>query len=244
MSMRSPVLGVDYTTANITEVAEYLIGHVKELSGKYICFSNVHTTVMAADDPGYKEILNHSAMTFPDGAPVAKCIREAGYAEAERVAGPDLMAELFRQSMGSGRKHYFYGSTEKTIQKLRENLEKNYPWMEIVGMVSPPFRELTEEEDAEVVAKINESGADFIWIGLGAPKQEKWMRIHAGKLRGVMLGVGAGFDFHAGTIRRAPVLIQKLGLEWLYRLVQNPGRLFKRYFITNTKFLWYTKVKR
>ncbi|MBR3515255.1 MAG: WecB/TagA/CpsF family glycosyltransferase [Lachnospiraceae bacterium] len=244
MNHRSPVLGVNYTTASISEVAGYLIRHAEDLAGQYICFSNVHTTVMAADDAEYREILNHSAMTFPDGMPVAKKIRQNGYAEAERVAGPDLMEALFKQSMGTGRKHYFYGSSEKTIEALKKNLQERYPYMEIVGMVSPPFRVLTEEEDAAAVQAINDSGADFVWIGLGAPKQEKWMYAHRGKINGVMLGVGAGFDFHAGTIRRAPSLIQRLGLEWLFRLLQNPGRLLKRYFITNTKFLIYTKLRK
>ena len=244
MNHKSPVLGVNYTTATISEVAGYLIRHAEELAGEYICFSNVHTTVMAADDPEYREILNHSALTFPDGMPVAKKIRENGFSEAERVAGPDLMEALFKKSMGTGRKHYFYGSSEKTIAALEKNLKEKYPWMEIVGMVSPPFRALTEEEDDAAVAAINESGADFVWIGLGAPKQEKWMNAHRGKIHGVMLGVGAGFDFHAGTIRRAPSLIRRLGLEWFYRLLQNPGRLLKRYFITNTKFLIYTKLKK
>ena len=244
MNHKSPVLGVNYTTASISEVAGYLIRHAEDLAGEYICFSNVHTTVMAADDPEYREILNHSALTFPDGMPVAKKIREAGFPEAERVAGPDLMEALFKKSMGTGRKHYFYGSSEKTIAALEKNLKERYPWMEIVGMVSPPFRALTEEEDAAAVAAINESGADFVWIGLGAPKQEKWMNAHRGRINGVMLGVGAGFDFHAGTIRRAPSLIRRLGLEWFYRLLQNPGRLLKRYVITNTKFLIYTKLKK
>ncbi len=244
MNDRSPVLGVNYTTATISEVAGYLIRHAKDLAGKYICFSNVHTTVMAADDPEYREILNRSAMTFPDGMPIAKKIRENGFAEAERVAGPDLMEALFRQSQGTGRKHYFYGSSEKTIAALEKNLKERYPWMEIVGMVSPPFRALTEEEDAAAVAAINESGADFVWIGLGAPKQEKWMYAHRGKIHGVMLGVGAGFDFHAGTIKRAPSLVRRIGLEWLYRLFQNPGRLLKRYFVTNTKYLLYIKLRK
>ena len=116
--------------------------------------------------------------------------------------------------------------------------------MNIVGMYSPPFRELTEEEDAAAVKMINDSGADLVWIGLGAPKQEKWMAAHKGKINGVMLGVGAGFDFHAGTIDRAPKLIQGIGLEWLYRLFQNPRRLFKRYLVTNTKFILYSKFKK
>ena len=111
-------------------------------------------------------------------------------------------------------------------------------------MYSPPFRELTPEEDSKIVDLINNSGADFVWIGLGAPKQEKWMAAHRDRIKGVMLGVGAGFDFHAGTVKRAPLILQKLGFEWLYRLIQNPKRLLKRYLVTNTKFILYTTFRK
>ena len=218
--------------------------HLNELRGKYVCFSNVHTTVMASDDKEYRDILNGSAYTFPDGNPIANKIAMGGYPEAERVAGPDFMEEVFRLSMESGEKHFFYGSSEKTIEALKTKLKERFPYMNIVGMYSPPFRELTEEEDAAAVKMINDSGADLVWIGLGAPKQEKWMAAHKDKINGVMLGVGAGFDFHAGTVDRAPKLIQGIGLEWLYRLFQNPRRLFKRYLVTNTKFILYSRFKR
>ena len=238
------VLNVEYIATTIADAASYLINHTKELSGKYICFSNVHTTVMAADDKDYRAILNNSAATFPDGKPVADKIMTQGYGEAERVAGPDLMAELFRRSEGTGLKHYFYGSTEETLDSLKKNLKENYPYMDIAGMYSPPFRELTPEEDSDMVKLINASGADFVWIGLGAPKQEKWMAEHKDRINGVMLGVGAGFDFHAGTVKRAPRVLQRLGLEWLYRLCQNPKRLLKRYLVTNTKFILYTAFRK
>lgn len=244
MNRKFPVLGVEYTTAGRTEAAAYVLDHVKELGGKYICFSNVHTTVMASDDKEYRDILNGSAYTFPDGNPIANKIAMGGYPEAERVAGPDFMEEVFRLSMESGEKHFFYGSSEKTIEALKTKLKERFPYMNIVGMYSPPFRELTEEEDAAAVKMINDSGADLVWIGLGAPKQEKWMAAHKDKINGVMLGVGAGFDFHAGTVDRAPKLIQGIGLEWLYRLFQNPRRLFKRYLVTNTKFILYSRFKR
>ena len=244
MHNRLPVLGVEYTTAGRTEAASYVLDHIKELKGSYICFSNVHTTVMACDDDGYREILNSSAFTFPDGNPIASKIAASGYPEAERVAGPDFMEEVFRLSMESGEKHFFYGSTEKTLNCLKEQLKERFPWMNIAGMYSPPFRELTEEEDEVVIKMINDSGADLVWIGLGAPKQEKWMAAHKDRINAVMLGVGAGFDFHAGTVDRAPKLIQGIGLEWLYRLFQNPRRLFKRYLVTNTKFMLYSRTKR
>ncbi len=139
--------------------------------------------------------------------------------------------------------HYFYGSTEETLSALSEALPEKYPGLRIAGFYSPPFRELTEEEDSSVTAMIKEADPDFIWIGLGAPKQEKWMAAHKGAFRGVMLGVGAGFDFHAGTVKRAPRWIQKIGFEWLYRLFQDPKRLIKRYVVTNTKFLLYDSHK-
>ena len=235
------VLGVNYTATTISEAVNKVIASVGKLKGKYICFSNVHTTIMAHDDESYRHVLNQAAYVFPDGKPVAKRIATTGYPEVERVAGPDFMDQMFFATANTDIKHYFYGSTEETIEKLKAQLEQNYPGIKIAGMVSPPFRALTPEEDEAAVQAINESGASLIWIGLGAPKQEKWMAAHKDKVNGVMLGVGAGFDFHAGTIKRAPVLIQRLGLEWLYRLIQNPGRLFKRYFVTNLKFLWLSR---
>ena len=240
MIQKQEVLGVTFTASGKADTARYLMEHLDELRGKYICFSNVHTTVMAHDDATYKNVLNHSAFTMPDGNPIAKKLLEQGFAEAERVAGPDFMDTMFRLSAGTEHTHYFYGSTEETIEKLKKALQEKYPSIKIVGMYSPPFRALSEEEDHQVIRTINDSKADFIWIGLGAPKQEKWMYDHKDKLNGLMFGVGAGFDFHAGTVKRAPILIQKVGLEWLYRLLQDPKRLFKRYVVTNTKFLVYT----
>ena len=235
------VLGVHYTVTTIPEAVRGVISSISELTGQYICFSNVHTTVMAHDDESYREILNHAAYAFPDGNPIAKQIAKSGYPAVERVAGPDFMTKMFEETANTDIKHYFYGSSEKTIANLKIQLEQRYPGIQIAGMVSPPFRALTPEEDEAAVKAINDSGASLIWIGLGAPKQEKWMSAHQGKVNGVMLGVGAGFDFHAGTIKRAPVLFQKLGLEWLYRLSQDPKRLFKRYLETNTRFLWLTR---
>lgn len=148
------------------------------------------------------------------------------------------MGELF--SRDNGLRHYFYGGKEETIQVLSEKLPGEYPSLRIAGMVSPPFRPLTEEEDERELQKMNDAKADIIWIGLGAPKQERYMYEHRGKVNGVMIGVGAGFDYYAGTIKRAPMWMQKLSLEWLYRLMQDPKRLFRRYFATNFKFLRLT----
>ena len=222
----------------MAETVAYIEEHIDELRGKYICVSNVHTTVTGYEEADYRNIQNTAALALPDGKPLSLYSKKHGFPEAERVTGPDLMGELF--SRDNGLRHYFYGGKEETIQVLSEKLPGEYPSLRIAGMVSPPFRPLTEEEDERELQKMNDAKADIIWIGLGAPKQERYMYEHRGKVNGVMIGVGAGFDYYAGTIKRAPMRMQKLSLEWLYRLMQDPKRLFRRYFATNFKFLRLT----
>ncbi len=241
---KAPVLGVNFTVTNLSEALSYIRENIEELKGRYICFGNVHTTVMAHEDSEYLKVQNNAVFTMPDGVPIQKEQRKKGYVNACRVAGPDFMGRTFVSAMDGQLSMYFYGSTEDTIKALKEMLEEKYPGMDVRGYESPPFRELTEEEDNAVVDRINRSGADIVWVGLGAPKQEKWMAAHEGRIRSLLLGVGAGFDFHAGTIKRAPVWVQRIGLEWLYRLIQDPKRLLKRYVITNIKFIIYSKITR
>lgn len=233
------LLGTNINVITMDETVDYMDQHLDELRGKYICVSNVHTTVMAFRDAEYRKVQNGSAMNLPDGKPLSIVCRMRGHQEAGRVPGPDLMPRIFELSEKKGYRHYFYGSTENTLHALEQRLREKYPKLNIVGMYSPPFRPLTEEEDEAVVKQINDTKPDFIWIGLGAPKQEKWMAAHAGMLHGVMLGVGAGFDFHAGTVRRAPGWMQELCLEWLFRLMQDPKRLIPRYMDTNFSFIHY-----
>lgn len=222
----------------------YIEGQIDALRGRYICVSNVHTTVMSYENERYRVVQNSAAMALPDGAPLSRYSRLRGFADAQRVTGPDLMTELFRVSGQKGYRHFFYGATQQTLDDMRRALRRDYPDMAIAGMYAPPFRPLTEQEDQEVVARINDARPDFIWVGLGAPKQEEWMYGHQGRLNAVSVGVGAGFDYVAGHIRRAPRVMQALCLEWLYRLVQDPRRLWKRYVVTNTKFLWYIMKER
>ena len=221
------------------EAVSWIDEHLEELSGKYVCISNVHTTVTAYRDEKYREVQNGSALSLPDGKPLSIVQRYRGYENAGRVPGPDLMPEIFALSEKKGYRHYFYGSKQSTLDALKERLLEKYPKLNIVGMYSPPFRPLTEEEDQEAVERINAVKPDFIWVGLGAPKQEIWMAEHENRVHGVMLGVGAGFDFHAGTIKRAPKWMQELCMEWLYRISQDPKRLLWRYLDTNFSFLWY-----
>lgn len=231
------ILGVNIAITNMQDTVKLIVEQIDELQGNFICLSNVHTTVMSQKDEEYRNIQNSAFLALPDGSPLSLVQRLRGYRMAEQVAGPDLMAELWKATENTEISHYFYGSTPETIEALEKNLKKEYPGIKIAGMEAPPFRPLTEAEDAEAVARINQSGAAIVWVGLGAPKQEKWMYEHRGKVNALMLGVGAGFDFHAGTVKRAPAWMRKHYLEWLYRLIQDPKRLWKRYVQTNGKFL-------
>lgn len=231
------ILGVNVAITNMEDIVRLITENIQELSGEFVCLSNVHTTVMAYENTAYRNIQNSAFLALPDGSPLSFVQRLRGYKEAQQVAGPDLMPALWKATENTEISHYFYGSTEETIKELEKNIRKRYPGLKIAGMEAPPFRPLSEEEDEEAVKRINESGASIVWVGLGAPKQEEWMYAHKGKINGVMFGVGAGFDFHAGTVKRAPQWMRNHYLEWLYRLTQDPKRLWKRYVKTNGKFL-------
>ena len=232
------ILDVNIAAVNMEWTLDYLKKHIKELSGDYVCVSNVHTTVTSYENPEYCDIQNGGIMALPDGGPLSSVGRKRGYKKMSRVTGPNLMGEIFNISAENGYIHYFYGSTEETLEKLYSKLEERYPGLQIAGMYSPPFRPITEEEDEVIVKMINDTNPNFVWVGLGAPKQEKWMAMHQGEIQGLMVGVGAGFDYYADNIKRAPEWMQRINLEWLYRLMQDPKRLFSRYVKTNTKFLW------
>ncbi len=237
------IMGVDIAEVDMKRLLEFTNANIKELSGDYMCVSNVHTTVTSAEDPAYLKIQNSGILAIPDGGPLASVGRKRGFSEMERTTGPSYMGEVLDISAEHGYRHFFYGSTQETLDKLKEALESRYPGLEIAGMYSPPFRPLTEEENAGIVQMIDSADPDFLWIGLGAPKQEKWMAAHQGEVKGFMVGVGAAFDYFAGNIKRAPMWMQKSNLEWLYRLLQDPKRLFSRYLKTNSKFIWHAVIK-
>lgn len=237
------ILGVEVAAIYMQWLVEYVEKYIHNLKGDYMCVANVHTCVTSQEKPGYCRIQNGGIMAIPDGGPLSTVGRWRGYKEMRRVTGPDFMGEIFRISVQKGYRHYFYGSTESTLDRMREKLEASYPGIYIAGMYSPPFTPLSYEEDCMIEKQINEAQPDFIWVGLGAPKQEVWMSEHQGRLNGFMVGVGAGFDYYAGNISRAPDWMQKINLEWLYRLMQEPGRLFGRYWHTNIKFIWEAVIK-
>lgn len=237
------IMGVNIAAINMEWLVDYLEENISEIKGDYICVSNVHTTVTSFEDAAYCAIQNGGLMAIPDGGPLSTVGQRRGYKNMERTTGPSLMGEIFEISAKKGYRHYFYGGKEETLELLYQKLTSNYPGIQIAGMYSPPFRPLTEEEDKAIIERINETKPDFVWVGLGAPKQEKWMAEHQGKIDGLMLGVGAGFDYYAENIKRAPMWMQKHNLEWAYRLVQDPKRLFKRYWSTNTKFIWNAMIR-
>lgn len=233
------ILGTNINVTNMEDTIAYITENLESLKGDYICVSNVHTTVMAYRDRAYRKVQNSGVMALPDGQPLSIVSRKRGFSEARRVPGPDLMPAILDLSQKTGYRHYFYGSTEATLEALRAALLRRYPKLRIAGMYSPPFRELTKEEDEEIVRRINESGADFVWVALGAPKQEWWMYEHRHRIKSLMLGVGAAFDFTAGTTKRAPMWMQRLCLEWVFRILRDPRRMLPRYLNTNFAFVYY-----
>lgn len=237
------ILGVDIAAIDMNWLLRFTEENIKKLSGDYICVSNVHTTVTAFEDGEYRSVQNGGIMAIPDGGPLCSEGRKRGAKNMSRTTGPSYMGEVLNVSTQHGWKHYFYGSTQETLDKLRIQLQKAYPGLSIAGMYSPPFRLMSKEEDDEIVKIINTVSPDFLWVGLGAPKQEKWMAAHQGRIKGLMVGVGAAFDYYAGNIKRAPEWMQKANLEWLYRLIQDPKRLLKRYTVTNSKYLWNAVVR-
>ena len=230
------VLGVPIDVVARVEAINRLIGWARLRQSAYVTICNVHVVVTASRDPAYRSVISDSDMATPDGAPIAWMLRRLGYRNQPRISGPDLMWELCERSVQERLPVFFYGSTDATLSLLKRRLNETFPDLKI-AMESPPFRTLSVEEDAAAVERINASGAGFVFVGLGCPKQERWMASHRGIINAVMIGVGAAFDFHAGTVKRAPQWMQDHGLEWLHRLASEPGRLWKRYLVTNTLFV-------
>lgn len=230
------VLGAQIDAVSWENAMNRLLGWAHARESRYVTICNVHVVVSASRDASYREVINGSDMATPDGAPVAWMLRRQGFPGQARISGPDLMWALCERAANEGVPIYCYGSTEATLGLLKGRLPAAFPNLQMT-MESPPFRALTAEEDAAAVARINDSGAGIVFVGLGCPKQERWMAEHRGRVNAVMIGVGAAFDFHAGTVRRAPAWMRDNGLEWLHRLVSEPRRLWKRYLVTNTLFI-------
>jgi N-acetylglucosaminyldiphosphoundecaprenol N-acetyl-beta-D-mannosaminyltransferase len=205
---------------------------------QYVCVTGVHGVMESQRDETLRQIHNEAGLVTPDGMPLVWLSRWQGYAEVRRVYGPDLILALCEASVEHGYRHFLFGGAKGVPEMLAANLRRRFPGIAIAGTYSPPFRPLTPREDAEIVDMLLRAEADLIWVGLGTPKQERWIAAHCDRLpRSVLIGVGAAFDFHAGQTRQAPVWMRKNGLEWFYRLATEPRRLWRRYLVNNPLFV-------
>lgn len=233
-----PVLGAPIDVISWQQTLERIAVWSRARDSRYICICNVHSVVTARQDPAFARVIAEADMATPDGAPVAWMLRRLGHRQQERINGPDLMLRLCDEAARRGEAIALCGSTPETLALLRPRLLQRFPRLKIADAVSPPFRPLSADEDKALVDRLNASGATVLFVSLGCPKQEAWMAAHRGQVRAVMVGVGAAFDFHAGTVARAPQWMRDNGLEWLHRLLSEPRRLWRRYLTTNARFIW------
>ena len=231
------VFGVRCFAGTLDGAVESVLERVRSRVGGYAVLCNVHVLMTVQDHPQVHGAVDGAWRVFPDGAPIAWLQRRLGIQAAVRVGGPDLMLGVMDRGRAAGLRHAFIGSTDETLQRLGERLRARLPGVEFAGMLAPPFGD-PEVWSAAAVEELRSWHPDIVWLALGAPKQEMWMRSHANALApALVIGVGAAFEFHAETRRRAPLWMQRAGLEWVHRLCSEPRRLFRRYLTTNTAFL-------
>ncbi len=234
---RINILGVRVSAVNPALAVEFVKGMVTHRQKGYICVAPVSTLVDCQRIANYREIINQAAMVTPDGAPVALLCRLKGAKEVSRTYGPDLMRDLCQQE---GLKHFFYGGTDKVLENLKIKLKEKNPSIDIVGSYAPAFGAQANLESSAIIDMINASSADIVWVALGSPKQDFWMSLHRPLLNApVIVGVGAAFDFLSGAKAQAPRWMQRCSLEWLFRLCCEPKRLWRRYLVGNTLFIFY-----
>jgi len=237
-TLRVNILGVGVSAVNLETALATIEDWIARREPHYVCVTGVHGVMESQRDPEVRRIHNASGLTTPDGMPLVWLSWLNGHREVDRVYGPDLMLALCERSVAKGYRHFFYGGAEGVPERLAANLQDRFPGLQVVGTCSPPFRPLTPEEDIQVIQMINQADPDIVWVGLSTPKQERWMAAHVGRLTApVLIGVGAAFDFHAGLKKQAPRWMQRSGLEWLFRLLTEPRRLWRRYLVNNPLFV-------
>ena len=237
--MRSrDVLGVRVDATTYADASELILGWAAARESRYVCVANVNNVMEAHDDPAYMTVMNDADLVTSDGMPLVWALRAQGIDDAVRVYGPTLTAELCEAAEHSGTRVGFFGGSPEVLSAMIDRIKERWPRLRITYQESPPFRPLSTAEDATVIRAINASGTQLLFVGLGAPKQERWMADHVGSVRAVMVGVGAAFDYLAGAKRQAPKFAQRAGLEWLFRLVTEPRRLWKRYAKHNPRFVF------
>jgi len=211
---------------------------------RYVAVTGMHGVSESRREPAFRDVLNGAGMVVPDGMPLVWIGRLRGFGLRRRVYGPELMLEFCRATAARGLRHFFYGGAPGVADTLAARMAERFPGLIVAGTCSPPFRPLTPEEDATIVAQINESNADIVWVGLSTPKQEHWMHQHRTRLHvPVLVGVGAAFDMHSGRLKQAPMWMRENGLEWFYRLVQEPRRLWHRYVVLGSQFVFAASLE-
>jgi N-acetylglucosaminyldiphosphoundecaprenol N-acetyl-beta-D-mannosaminyltransferase len=234
------VLGVRVHAVQIPDAVSQMEQWIEEREGcHYVAVTGMHGVMEAQHDPGFKRILNTADLVVSDGMPLVWAGRRYGFSMKRRVYGPELMMTFCQQTAHKGYRHFFYGGASDVPGDLAAKLADRFPRLKVVGTCSPPFRPLTDQEDRDIVARINDARPDVLWVGLSTPKQEKWMYEHRDKLKvPVLMGVGAAFDLNSGRLRQAPAWMREHGLEWLFRLLMEPRRLWKRYLVYGSRFAW------
>ena len=244
--MKFSMLGSNIDDLNsYRETYELVLNYLRtQNKPSYLTVNNVHTVTEGLKDPEFRQIVNNSFLALPDGKPLSVIGKWKGIKRVERIFGPAFFEKTLEWGVEENLKHYFFGSSGITIEKLKKNIENKFPGIKIAGAVSPPFREFSVEENEQFIQDIINSKPDVIWVSLGAPKQEKWIYSTFRRLnKGLMIGIGAGFDYLAENLKNAPGWMKDLSLEWIYRLIQEPGRLWKRYLISNSKFIFYVTLE-
>ena len=236
---RTNVLGVGVCAMNMDDALQFSDSLIRSNGRGYVCATDVHGIIEAQSDASFRSILNKSFMTTPDGMPLVWVGRMQGQKRMRRVYGPDYMLEMCRMSVDRGYRHFLYGGMPGVAEQLGAALTSRFPGLQVVGTYTPPFRPLEPAEEAELTAAIAETEPDILWVGVGSPKQDRFMSRYCGKLDvKLMVGVGAAFDIHTGRVSEAPQWLKRLGLQWFHRLIQEPRRLWRRYFICVPSFIW------
>jgi N-acetylglucosaminyldiphosphoundecaprenol N-acetyl-beta-D-mannosaminyltransferase len=237
---RVDVLGVAVSATRIEDTLRVIAGWIARREPHYVCVSGMHGVMECQQDEALRNIHNAAGLVTPDGMPLVWLCRMKGQRTTERVYGPDLMLALCERSQSLGYRHFFYGASPEVLEALTARLCQRYPELQVAGTYAPPYRPLDAGEDLAIVRRIQESRPDILWVGLSTPKQERWMADHVERLGvPVLIGVGAAFDFHSGFKRQAPRWMQRNGLEWFFRLLCEPRRLYRRYLTNIPLFMWY-----
>jgi N-acetylglucosaminyldiphosphoundecaprenol N-acetyl-beta-D-mannosaminyltransferase len=235
---RANVLGVGVHAIDLPSAVSIIESAVRDGTKGYVCVTDVHGVMEARRNPNFREILNRALLVTPDGMPTVWVGRMQGNSRMKRVFGPDLMLEVCRRSAGTGIRHFLYGGKPGIADELAEGLRRRFPGIAVVGTFTPPFRPLTPSEQLALERQMEAALPDIVWVGLGTPKQEKFMAENFQRLPGkIMVGVGAAFDFNTGHVKDAPQWIKNAGLQWVHRLCQEPRRLWKRYLVNHPAFL-------